>query len=162
MANEMQPPDSSEQFKLVTKQNSKSRSFAEPGQGRQSIKLFGNSFGKGSKGRKHNNSFLSVNNPNAKDNKLSARSHNSGRGVRILPGPNPDGLSQVSESYNQSFMSHADQRNEVDLELIELMKQSQSQGLMDECAHIERISGADNDHTMKNGHGFTPVSFRHI
>ena len=34
---------------------------------------------------------------------------------------------------------------------------------MDECAHIERISGVDNDHTAKYKHGLTPISFnRHI
>lgn len=54
---------------------------------------------------------------------------------------NPEGLSQVSESYDQSYLSHHfDLRNEVDLELIELMKQSQSY-MMDECAVIERVSG---------------------
>lgn len=57
-----------------------------------------------------------------------------------------------------------DKNNEVDLELIELMKQSQSYGLMDECAVIERISG-DQGHganTQRLNHGFTPVSFHQV
>ena len=55
-----------------------------------------------------------------------------------------DELSQVSESYDQSFMSpQFDQRNEVDLELLEMMKQSQSQGLKDELAYVQRISFLD-------------------
>ena len=69
-------------------------------------------------------SFLSVNNSNALEmNKLSARSKDSGRFRQLNIGI-AEGLSQVSESYDQSFMSQLDQRNEVDLELIELMKQS--------------------------------------
>ena len=90
---------------------------------------------------------MSVNNPprNAiETNKLSARSNNSGRlRMQLINNTgNAEGLSQVSESYDQSYLSHHfDLRNEVDLELIELMKQSQSVGLMDECAVIERVSG---------------------
>ena len=107
----------------MTKQNSKSRSFAE--NQAKTIKLFGNSFGKGSHGKKHNNSFLSVNNQNQMDmhNKLSARSGGSaGRGVRLFA-PHAEPLSQVSESH--SFISTFDHGgNEVDQELIELMKQS--------------------------------------
>ena len=57
-------------------------------------------------------------------NKLSARSKDSGRFRQLNMGGNADGLSQVSESYDQSFLSQLDQRNEVDLELIEQMKQS--------------------------------------
>ena len=57
-------------------------------------------------------------------NKLSARSKDSGRFRQVNLGGKSDGLSQVSESYDQSFLSHLDQRNEVDLELIEQMKQS--------------------------------------
>ena len=32
---------------------------------------------------------------------------------------------------------------------------------MDEYPKFERFSTVENDHTMKNNHGFTPVSFRH-
>lgn len=57
---------------------------------------------------------MSVNNAHEVEmNKLSARSKDSGR-FRQLIGGNADGLSQVSESYDQSFMSLVDQRNEVD------------------------------------------------
>ena len=60
---ELREPHSSSAIYLG-KRNSKSRSFAEP---QQAVKLFGNSFGKGSsrEGNKHNNSFLSVSNPRA-------------------------------------------------------------------------------------------------
>ena len=68
-------------FQLATKHSSKSRSFAEPHEARQSVKLFGNSFGKGSRdGKNHYSSFLSVNNPDTiGTKKLSSRSNNSGR-----------------------------------------------------------------------------------
>ena len=57
---------------------------------------------------------MSVNNAHEVEmNKLSARSKDSGH-FRQLIGGNADGLSQVSESYDQSFMSLVDQRNEVD------------------------------------------------
>ena len=88
---EITPEEPSEQFRIVAKQNSKSRSFADPPPARHSNKLFGNSFGKGSHGKvdrgnytntfnKKRGSFLSVNNSNPHEmNKLSARSKDSGR-----------------------------------------------------------------------------------
>ena len=58
------PEPATATFTLTTKHSSKSRSFAEPHEARKSVKLFGNSFGKGSRDRKnHYSSFLSVNNP---------------------------------------------------------------------------------------------------
>ena len=137
------PDPISSSFQIADNKNSKSRSFAEHQPARKSIKLFGNSFGKGSReGKKQNHSFMSVNAQNVGEtNKLSARSNNSARFRPLYT--KDDVLSQVSESYDQSYKSQLFERNEVDLELLELMKQSQSQALMDECAFIERISSAD-------------------
>ena len=71
----------------MAKQNSKSRSFAEPQAARKSIKLFNSSFGKEERG-KQNKSFLSVSNPKQPREaiKLSARSGGSagGRGLRLF------------------------------------------------------------------------------
>lgn len=55
--------------------------------------------------------------------KLSAWSKDSSR-VKQLHIVNADGLSQVSESYDQSFLSNMMEstKNEVDMELMELMK----------------------------------------
>lgn len=163
------PEPNSSQFQLAKKYNSKSRSFAEPHQAGQSIKLFGNSFGKGSMDVKnHYSSFLSVNNPDTVGTKkLSSRSNNSGRLRRqlIKNTGNADCLSQVSEGYDHTmFPNSVDKRNEVDLELIELMHQSQSQGLMDEGAVIERFSGinCNEANTQRQQHGYTPVSFRQV
>ena len=149
----------------IKKHSSKSRSFAENHQARTTKRLFNNSFGKGSRdGKTHTGSFLSVNNPHAVEtNKLSARSKNSSRLRRqlIKNTGNADCLSQVSES---CFNENKNTKNEVDLELIELMKQSQVYGLMDECAVIERISGVEcnESNTQRLKHGFTPVSFRPV
>jgi len=51
-------------------------------------------------------------------------------------------------------LEQRNENNEVDQELIELMKQSQTQWLMDECAVIERISGVgvSEKNTTKNHH----------
>ena len=74
-ANEIDPTDEHPSLnRIVAKQNSKSRSFADPPQTHKSNKLLGNSFGKGSHGKgdrgnntntfnkKKKHSFLSVNN----------------------------------------------------------------------------------------------------
>ncbi len=60
--------------------------------------------------------------------------------------------------------TYQDQCYEVDQELIELMKQSESQGfLMDESTFIEKISSVEKtENTMRNKHGFTPVSGRQM
>ena len=95
-SNEIAPTEEpSSQFKIVAKQNSKSRSFADPPQARQALKLLGNSFGKGEQRGKHTGSLLSVNNSNnvLEMNKLSARSKDSGRNIRQLNIGNADGLS---------------------------------------------------------------------
>ena len=57
-----------------------------------------------------------------------------------------------------------DRRNEVDLELIELMKESPSYNEKDESAMIQAIGIEGNEaktQRLNHGnHGFTPISFR--
>lgn len=107
-------------FTYASKQNnSKSRSFAAPDKARQQIKLFSNSFGKGSKEENKSKSFLSMGQPRgaAATAMLSARSNPAS--ANLIHGPG-DCLSSVSESLDQSsFVSMPNERkNEVTLELI--------------------------------------------
>ena len=55
-------------------------------------------------------------------------------------------------------LSQTGQRDEVDLELINEMKQSYTT----EHENIDHIKARDKDWTQRNRHGFTPVSFQFV